>query len=264
MYIGNNEITKVYLGNEEVIKCYQGNTVVWEQSSGSPIDYSTIPLTFEILSNGIIKWYNQSNINAKTIEYSKNGGEWTSITASSTLSLSVVSGDIIQFRGDNEQYGNSNSGQISSFQGSTASFKTYGNLMSLINSTNFSGLTTLTKQYALGYVFQYLSGLTDASNLMLPATTLSDSCYRNMFIGCYNLTTAPVLPATTLVNKCYERMFQNCTSLNYIKCLATSLSGTSYWVLNVAATGTFVTPSTTSWSTGNSGIPSGWTRVNSE
>jgi hypothetical protein len=33
------------------------------------------------------------------------------------------------------------------------------------------------------------------------------------------------------------------------------------WFNNVPATGTFTTPSTTSWSTGINGIPSGWTRV---
>jgi hypothetical protein len=57
-------------------------------------------------------------------------------------------------------------------------------------------------------------------------------------------------------------MFKGCTSLNYIKCLATEVDlETSFWVENVAATGTFVTPSSTEWGTGISGIPEGWTRV---
>ncbi len=252
--VDGGELLKPYVALDE-------STGLIDWNSKSETDWSTVPLTFEILSDGNIKWYNQTGIDAKTIEYSKNGGEWTSITASSNLSLSVVSGDIIQFRGDNEQYGDGNSALISSFSGSTAQFNVKGNIMSLINSTNFSGLTTLTKQYALGYLFQYCTGLTDASNLMLPATTLYKACYCNMFIGCSNLTTAPVLPATTLAPSCYERMFQNCTSLNYIKCLATSLNGTSYWVLGVSSTGTFVTPSSTNWSTGINGIPTNWTRV---
>ena len=58
----------------------------------------------------------------------------------------------------------------------------------------------------------------------------------------------------------------NCESLNYIKCLATDISATNCtngWVSGVAATGTFVKASSmTSWTTGTSGIPTGWTVQN--
>ena len=47
----------------------------------------------------------------------------------------------------------------------------------------------------------------------LPATTLANSCYFNMFRGCTSLVTAPALPATTLIEFCYQRMFEGCTSL---------------------------------------------------
>ena len=84
-----------------------------------------------------------------------------------------------------------------------------------------------------------------------------------MFDGCGSLTVAPELPATTLANACYIQMFGGCTSLNYIKCLATDISATNCtynWVNGVAPTGTFVkNPNMTSWTTGDSGIPSGWT-----
>ena len=97
----------------------------------------------------------------------------------------------------------------------------------------------------------------------LPAMTLAESCYRDMFYNCSSLTVAPELPATTLVNDCYHNMFQYCTKLNYIKCLATDISAsycTSYWVEYVASTGTFVkNPNMTSWTTGTGGIPAGWT-----
>ena len=97
----------------------------------------------------------------------------------------------------------------------------------------------------------------------LPATTLAQYCYQNMFYGCTALTTVPELPATTLSEGCYNGMFAGCTSLNYIKCLATDISApgcTDSWVNGVVSTGTFVkNPSMTSWTTGDSGIPSGWT-----
>ena len=97
----------------------------------------------------------------------------------------------------------------------------------------------------------------------LPATALADICYHSMFQGCTSLITAPALPATTLSQYCYFGMFNGCSNLNYIKCLATDISASNClrnWVYGVAANGTFVKdPSMSSWPTGDSGIPSGWT-----
>ena len=99
----------------------------------------------------------------------------------------------------------------------------------------------------------------------LPATTLVSGCYNSMFYGCTSLTTAPELPATTLVYQCYQDMFYSCSNLNYIKCLATDISATNCtknWVYGVASTGTFVMdPDMSNWTTGYSGIPSGWTVI---
>lgn len=98
---------------------------------------------------------------------------------------------------------------------------------------------------------------------VLPATALTEGCYDGMFQYCRSLTTAPELPATTLAPICYNLMFDGCSNLNYIKCLATDISATgctNQWVQNVPSTGTFVkNASMTSWSTGVSGIPNGWT-----
>lgn len=123
-----------------------------------------------------------------------------------------------------------------------------------------SGFTTLTKG-CYRNMFKGCAALTTVPEL--PAETLAEGCYNSMFIGCTSLTTAPELPATTLEYGCYTGMFTNCTNLNYIKCLATDISAsncTYYWVNGVAATGTFVkAASMEDWTTGNSGIPSGWT-----
>ena len=252
--------------------------------------YSTQYLTFEIISGGTIKWQTNNTAYTKTIEYSKNGGNWTSITSTSGGTvINVNSGDIVEFRGDNPTYGTDL--YLHRFSESTARFKVYGNIMSLINSTNFSGLTTLSSAYTFSDLFYNCSGLTDASKLVLPATTLTQYCYSGMFsnctsltkapklpattlaqycyygmfFGCSSLTTAPELPATTLVDYCYDIMFRRCTRLNYIKCLATNISAekcTFEFLDAVALTGTFVkNPNMNSWPSGNSGIPDGWTVV---
>ena len=128
------------------------------------------------------------------------------------------------------------------------------------NGRYYLPVITLTTQ-CYSYMFEGCTSLTTAP--ALPATTLADSCYAYMFNGCTSLATAPVLPATTLADYCYQNMFRDCTSLNYIKCLATDISAsncTGSWVDGVASTGTFVKASSmTSWTTGTSGIPEGWT-----
>ena len=68
--------------------------------------------------------------------------------------------------------------------------------------------------YAFYKLFYGNTNLIDASDLILPFTSLTQSCYNSMFYGCSSLTTAPSsLPATTLVAQCYRMMFEDCTSL---------------------------------------------------
>ena len=97
----------------------------------------------------------------------------------------------------------------------------------------------------------------------LPATTLADACYSDMFMNCKQLQTAPLLPAPVLAMGCYSNMFSGCTNLNAVTCLATDIS-TDYctvsWLDGVAASGTFTKdPDMTAWTTGDDGIPEGWT-----
>ena len=58
-------------------------------------------------------------------------------------------------------------------------------------------------------------------------------------------------------------MFQKCSKLQHVTCLATDKSAmycTNYWLSGVASAGTFVKAAGFSgWTTGTSGIPSGWT-----
>ena len=108
-------------------------------------------------------------------------------------------------------------------------------------------------------MFSSCTALTSAP--VLPATSLAISCYREMFSGCTALTAAPALPATRLAVGCYSFMFDGCTHLNYVRCLATDISAsgcTSGWLNNVAAIGVlFKAPGMEHWTSGDN-IPSGW------
>ena len=106
------------------------------------------------------------------------------------------------------------------------------------------------------------SSIVDASELILPWTTLTDGCFRYMFGNCSQLTKAPILPATTLAPSCYFQMFYSCEKLNYIKMLATDVSAENClkgWVYKVSSNGTFIKHPDANIPSGVNGIPSGWT-----
>ena len=206
-----------------------GSVTVYQEAATS--DFSTEPLTFNILSAGTIRWTAYNSSVTKTIEYKVNNGSWVSITSNTSSSapkINVVEGDKIQFRGNNAQYANSSS-KFNSFSGSTASFEAEGNIMSLIYGDDFKNNSTISSTYAFANLFRNCVNLVSAKNLVLPATTLAQSCYYQMFINCTSLTTAPVLPATTLADYCYQYMFQGCSSLTSAPELsATTLAGSCY------------------------------------
>lgn len=169
-------------------------------------------LTIEATSSGDIIWKANNSGISKTVEYKLNDGEWTTVTSSTEgISISVDTGDIVKWRGDNSAYGNSTS--YITFSGTNCEFITYGNIMSLISSTGFSGMTTLTDDYTFRHLFKGCTGLTDAGNLILPATALTVFCYASMFADCTSLVNVPVLPATVLASNCYNQMFLGCSSL---------------------------------------------------
>lgn len=264
----NSTIHKMYHGNELVNKI--GDAFTYMEASGdTPTpptpSYDEQYITIESTSdNNTIYWKSNYRRLFKTISASTDNGEtWTEYTSASgngTTIATLNSGDTIIFKGENVQY--NSQGMFRS----TSSLITYGNVMSLVYGDNFVGQATLTSGYTFSSLFSQCSGLISAENLILPATTLTENCYSYMFYGCTSLTVAPVLSATTLAQGCYSNMFAGCTSLNYIKCLATNISAnycTSYWVDDVASSGTFVkNASMNDWTTGPSGIPSGWTVVN--
>ena len=208
-------------------KTCTGNVEVYQEA----FDPLKELLTFKITSDGYINWATSSRSAAKTIQYKLNDGNWVSIrsnTGSTAPKINVVAGDKIQFRGDNATYGSSSS-YYSAFKGSTAGFEVEGNIMSLINPTDFSTLTTLESGFTFVRLFSDCTGLTSAENLILPATTLKSSCYSSMFYGCTSLATAPVLPSTTLTPYCYGSMFDGCASLTTAPALpATKLSDNCY------------------------------------
>ena len=113
------------------------------------------------------------------------------------------------------------------FKISGAYIRCDGNIESLLDKEMVAkGEHPVMGQYCFSYLF-YTCHLTTAPEL--PATTLSNSCYRYMFCGCPALTVAPDLPATNLAENCYTAMFLGCDVLTVIpKLPATKLEKGCY------------------------------------
>ncbi len=175
-------------------------------------NYSNQPLTFNITSDGNIVWKKyDSSASSKTIYYSKtNGYTWeqlTSWTGSEARSFSVSNGDKVVFKGIQNTYGANSYLYYSGFGDSTCSFNVKGNIMSMIYGDNFVNKYSLPNDGSTFYGMFCGCNISNASNLVLPATTLAEECYMAMFENCSNLTAPPSLPATTLAESCYQAIF---------------------------------------------------------
>ena len=255
-----------------------------------PHDYSQDYLTFRILTGGTIMWKAYGDL-TKTIQYSIDNGAWTDWTSTSDgATISVQAGNLVRLRGTAYPYATSKDA-YSGFEGGSATYDIEGNIHSLIYKDNFAENNTMPDNtYMFCSLFKKSKAIS-AENLILPATTLKNYCYRALFsyatslvkpcalpattlaTGCYwymfercAITAAPELLAAALVQECYGNMFNGCSNLNTIKCMATSGFGTSKclenWVTGVASSGVFVKNSNKTWPSGISGIPSGWTIYN--
>lgn len=248
------------------------------------------PLTLEAcVANAVVTFVNKA---AGPVTYKVNGGAVQTIASGAKGTITLAkSGDKVEFWGDNSSYATDYYGKYSHIACDKDCY-VYGNIMSLVKSAHFEKATALEEGYTFTCFFINNTHIKNKSgaDLLLPAATLADFCYYEMFQGCASLTAAPSLPATklasqcywemfygcasltaasslpaaTLANYCYYQMFYGCTSLASVTCLATNISAsdcTTNWLYGVAANGTFTKAAGTDWSgkTGASGIPSGWT-----
>ena len=179
------------------------------------------PLTVEAITAGTIKVAGPQ----AGMKYSKDGGVTKLPVSANPTNISVAAGEKVEFYGTATSYiGTKIGGDGDGFK-----CKVYGNIMSLVHEENFSTNKTLTANFTFASLFEDYTTLEDASDLLLPATTLTDYCYFGMFKGCTSLTTAPKLPATTLFAYCYLAMFYGCSSLTTAPALpSTALADNCY------------------------------------
>lgn len=213
-----NDITAAYYGVNPVDKIYLGDELVWPTT---PV-YSAMPLTFQILSGGNIVWTCDTGASAKTIQYRINNGEWTTIRSvygTGRPTFSVTAGDRVEFKGNNNSLGTIDGITVRSsfFLASGIKMNVEGNIMSLLNATDYKNITAMSADNDVAFYKLFKGcGVVSAENLILPAKIIrAKRCYAHLFDSCTSLIKAPTLPATILTNAdyCYAEMFENCTAL---------------------------------------------------
>ena len=175
-----------------------------------------------------------------SLEYAKNSDSWATYSLGSTFDL--ADGEFLQFRavaGGNEKVATwlSNYHKVNVLGEGT--IKVSGNIVSLLDAS---------MQQTSGCVFCRLFynciKLEDASELILPTSSLEEDCYDGMFEGCKSLVVGPDLPATTLAQRCYQSMFYGCSSLATAPNLpATSLASGCYCQMFEGCTSLITAPS---------------------
>lgn len=162
-----------------------------------------------------------------SLEYSTDKGKtWNDfIVGTTTVTLANV-GDKMWMRAGPSGNPGMSSGLSNINQFSTEGrFSVEGNIMSLLDPT--MELVTITQPYAFRNLFSSGRGIEDVSGLVLPATTLSEGCYTNMFRG-LPITSMPQIRATTTAEDCCGYMFADCTSLVNVSGLPTTLAMNCY------------------------------------
>ena len=213
----------------------QGGTVVtlevYVKSDDSPYFYveniNNTDITFDIVDDN----YDPSNPFDLDIFGSTDQENWSLIgnTTSGSMTATVPANGRLYIKANTDSWY-----QTESYKGIKFNIYDYvnvgGNIMSLLYGDDYKGKKVFPSGSDNNFynLFNNCS-IVSAEDLILPATTLADFCYGNMFTGCTSLTTAPVLPATILADNCYDSMFQNCTALVTAPALpATTLANYCY------------------------------------
>ena len=223
--IGNLQINKIYLGDVEVTKAYLGDVKVYGSTPQPVGKYMTITVddspAFTTISPNVV-----GDIHPN-LQYRINNGEWSDFIFGTTADIHLLAGDFVQFKGVNVNGISRSTTDYLNFYISGSYVTLSGNVMSLIDGVGDS--TVIPNEYCFYNLFYQSYSIKTVSSDFLPATTLKDYCYRDMFNRCTSLATAPELPATTLAFYCYAYMFSLCKSLTTAPVLpATTLAYSCY------------------------------------
>ena len=238
-----------------------------------PQDDGKITVTF---NNGITL--------AGDIHYTINDGQEQTIAKNTAgaFDIEVKKGDVVQLYSQNSALGGGSSSAARALTRAVdegakyinirPSMKTeiFGNVMSLLKGKDgLAGATAIEAKNAFYGLFAGADKLVNNADrlLVLPATTLTEGCYQDMFNGCKGIEKAPELPAPKLEKNCYQEMFYDCAKLNHVKCLATDIkaeNSTKDWLgkAGTEAIGEKVLETLVPMTVNSDdGVPTSWTAI---
>ena len=177
-----------------------------------------------------------------SLETSTDGKTWEPFIVGTTLITLAHIGDYVFFRAGGAGTNTAFASDLSNYNyfAINGRVAASGDISSLLDNANT--VTSLEgRPYAFACLFQWCTTL--VSTPVLPASTLSNGCYYEMFYRCEMLTSAPTLPATVLAEDCYDLMFYWCISLKAPPVLrATALERRCYYAMFFGCSSLTVAP----------------------
>lgn len=135
-----------------------------------------------------------------------NGSNWntTDMSGVNIASFLIPAGKNIMLRGNNSSFSQSYADYYQ-FQ-CLSNILVSGNIMTLLDKNGRNSFVS-SHYFCFINLFKNMAYL-ENDGIILPATTLVDHCYEQLFEGCSAMTVAPKLPATNLAQRCYSCMFK--------------------------------------------------------
>lgn len=272
--LGNISFTKVYKGATEFAKAYVGSTLVYDNGS-QPQPEPSVPDTVRFKSLTGESTISLAHLGSSySLSATTDGVNWELMTGSSSYTLQAGKSVWIKGSGSNREAsytqfaitgGVSLSGDVSCFTAKSSSptslsFFHFFEGCDIIDARDLTFGENYVNQQAFNQMFKSCTKMVYGPRTLPKTTSSMANCFDKMFQYCSSMVESPFMPGTAIPQYGASRMYEGCTSLSKIVCLATSFgsNATTNWVSNVAATGTFYKDSGTTWSTGVSGIPTGW------
>ena len=160
------------------------------------------------------------------LQYSVNNGDWQDVVAGTEISFGGPHGDL-RLRGTNTKGTADGSSRFSTikFSDETVNVACTGDIRTLLNWRNYN--TVDTKDARFCKLFYGCSVLTSAPEL--PATTLAESCYQEMFFGCVKLSSVTMLAPSDQITSVFD-----CCK-DWLKDAGTALSSHKLKIKNIEA-----------------------------
>ena len=262
----------ITIGGKDVNRIRINGEVVWEKVEPVDADYFYVENTYNgentISIKQTITGEPDSSTYAKTLQYSKDKTNWSTITLSSTAyTITLNKGEKVYFRGNEgvfNHYVIRGTEQAYTKITSNQTFNVGGNINTLLNYHNPNNLTL--PQGVFNNLFGGNVNLVSAENLTLQPSSdgsVPVFAYLYLFSNCTSLVKPPVLIAKTLSKGSYYLLFDGCSSLDNLTVYTDDNSQTNCtykWLNGVASTGTFNNMGGATYTINSaSGIPTGWT-----